>query len=55
MGLTNIDDKIIARANELGVSPQVLADRFELDFFNDMKLYRNLHSPNAQLLRYPFR
>src|SRR5690606_20744826 len=38
MGLTNIDDKIITRAQELNVPPEKLALRFENDFFEDLKL-----------------
>lgn len=40
LGMTDVDDKIIIRANELGVSPRELAMKFENDFFNDM---RSLH------------
>jgi len=35
--MTNIDDKIIARAAEIGVAPEDLANRFEQDFFEDMR------------------
>ena len=33
---TDIDDKIINRANELGISPKELADRFISEYFVDM-------------------
>jgi cysteinyl-tRNA synthetase len=33
---TDVDDKIIARANETGLEPAVLADRFIAAFFEDM-------------------
>ncbi len=33
---TDVDDKIINRANELGVSPQSLADRYIDEFYKDM-------------------
>lgn len=37
MGVTDIDDKIIARAAELGVSPMELARSEERKFFEDMR------------------
>ncbi len=37
MNITNVDDKIINRANEMGKDPQQLADEFEEIFFEDMK------------------
>lgn len=37
MGLTDIDDKIIARANERNITPRELAQTFEVDFFHDMQ------------------
>jgi len=33
---TDVDDKIIARANELGISPQELAERFIAQYFEQM-------------------
>ncbi|MFQ5815800.1 MAG: cysteine--tRNA ligase, partial [Candidatus Hydrothermarchaeaceae archaeon] len=36
MNITNVDDKIIRRANERGEDPQLLADGFEDIFFEDM-------------------
>jgi len=36
MNITDIDDKIINRANELGQDPLILADRFRRDFLQDM-------------------
>jgi cysteinyl-tRNA synthetase len=36
MGVTDIDDKIVARANEQGVAPHALARRWEAAFFADM-------------------
>lgn len=36
VNITDIDDKIIARARELGEAPQALAKRFEAEFFADM-------------------
>lgn len=35
--ITDIDDKIINRARELGITPQELARRFEKEYFKDMK------------------
>ena len=35
--ITDIDDKIIARANREGVTPQSLAERYTQSFFEDMK------------------
>lgn len=37
MNITDIDDKIIARANATGEDPLVLADRFAKEFFRDME------------------
>ncbi|XP_060625583.2 probable cysteine--tRNA ligase, mitochondrial isoform X2 [Anolis sagrei] len=36
MGITDIDDKIIKRANEMGISPLTLARFYEEDFKQDM-------------------
>lgn len=36
MNITDIDDKIITRSRELGVSPSDLTRRYEKDFFDDM-------------------
>ena len=36
MNITDIDDKIIKRANELGQNPLMLADKFRRDFLQDM-------------------
>ncbi|XP_042313925.1 probable cysteine--tRNA ligase, mitochondrial isoform X2 [Sceloporus undulatus] len=36
MGITDIDDKIIRRANEIGISPMSLARFYEEDFKQDM-------------------
>ncbi|XP_062982210.1 probable cysteine--tRNA ligase, mitochondrial isoform X2 [Elgaria multicarinata webbii] len=36
MGITDIDDKIIRRANEMDISPEALARFFEEDFKKDM-------------------
>ena len=36
MNITDIDDKIIIKANVLGQNPLALADRFRMDFLNDM-------------------
>jgi len=37
VNITDIDDKIIRRARELGISPQELARKFEKEFFEDME------------------
>jgi cysteinyl-tRNA synthetase len=37
MNITNVDDKIIKRANELGEDPIELAEKFENIFFEDME------------------
>lgn len=37
VNVTNVDDKIIKRANEAGEEPLKLADRFEKIFFEDMQ------------------
>ncbi len=37
MNITNVDDKIIKRANELGKDPLELADEFEKIFFEDIE------------------
>ncbi|MBI5253844.1 MAG: cysteine--tRNA ligase [Euryarchaeota archaeon] len=37
VNITNVDDKIIKRANEAGEEPLKLADRFEKIFFEDMQ------------------
>jgi cysteinyl-tRNA synthetase len=34
--VTDIDDKIIARANQLGISPQELAEKYTNSYFEDM-------------------
>lgn len=44
LGMTNIDDKIIARARETNVEPAQLAYKFECDFFDDMRTYDGLVS-----------
>ncbi|XP_012607423.2 putative cysteine--tRNA ligase, mitochondrial isoform X2 [Microcebus murinus] len=36
MGITDVDDKIIQRANEMNISPASLASRYEEDFKQDM-------------------
>ena len=36
--ITNVDDKIIAKAREKGVLPAHLAEAFEKDYLKDMKL-----------------
>ena len=36
MNITDIDDKIIIKANALGQNPLALADRFRMDFLEDM-------------------
>ena len=37
VNITNIDDRIINRAKELGEDPMKLADKFEEEFFDDVK------------------
>ena len=37
VNITDIDDKIISKANELGQDPLVLADRFRTEFLEDMQ------------------
>lgn len=37
MGMTDVDDKIIKRATERGISPRELSAFFEADFFSDLK------------------
>jgi cysteinyl-tRNA synthetase len=37
MGMTDVDDKIIKRAAERGISPVELARFYEADFFNDLR------------------
>lgn len=37
VNITNVEDKIINRAKELGMNPISLADKFEAAFFDDMK------------------
>jgi cysteinyl-tRNA synthetase len=37
MNITDIDDKIINKANELGQDPLALADKFRRDFLQDMR------------------
>jgi cysteinyl-tRNA synthetase len=37
MNITDIDDKIINKANELGQDPFMLAERFRTDFLQDMR------------------
>ncbi|KAL0614771.1 putative cysteine--tRNA ligase, mitochondrial [Plecturocebus cupreus] len=36
MGITDVDDKIIKRANEMNISPASLASLYEEDFKQDM-------------------
>lgn len=36
MGVTDIDDKIIKRADERKEDPRRLADHYEMEFFGDM-------------------
>merc|ERR1711988_1388722 len=36
--MTDVDDKILQRASETGVSPAVLARKYEASFLSDMKL-----------------
>lgn len=38
MGMTDVDDKIIKRATERGISPRELSAFFEADFFSDLKM-----------------
>lgn len=42
MGITDIDDKIIARAAQLGQTPQALARRYEREFRDDLAQLRVL-------------
>jgi cysteinyl-tRNA synthetase len=37
MGMTDIDDKIVARARETGVGVRALARRYEAEFMRDMR------------------
>jgi len=37
MNITDIDDKIINKANELGLDPLILAERFRTEFLQDMQ------------------
>ena len=37
VNITNVEDKIMNRAREVGVDPVVLASKFEEAFFEDMK------------------
>ncbi|KAJ4445651.1 hypothetical protein ANN_12334, partial [Periplaneta americana] len=46
MGVTDIDDKIIARAAECKQDPRLLADRYEMEFFEDMSNL-NIMSPTV--------
>uniref|UniRef100_A0A8C6CF43 cysteine--tRNA ligase n=1 Tax=Moschus moschiferus TaxID=68415 RepID=A0A8C6CF43_MOSMO len=48
MGITDVDDKIIRRANEMGVSPASLARLYEEDFKQDMAALKVL-PPTAYL------
>ncbi|KAH0624542.1 hypothetical protein JD844_032130 [Phrynosoma platyrhinos] len=42
MGITDIDDKIIRRANEMGISPLTLARFYEEDFKQDMAALKKI-------------
>ena len=47
---TDVDDKIIKRANELGMEPSHLAEKYILEFYHDMdalKVLRADHEPRA--------
>lgn len=48
MGITDIDDKILQRSNELAVSPLDIAAQFEQRFFEDMDAL-NVQTPTAIL------
>jgi len=37
MGMTDVDDKIVKRSAETNTDPVALAERFEKDFFDDMR------------------
>ncbi len=48
---TDVDDRIISRANELGISAQELAERYIGEFTEDMRLLRCLsptHEPRVR-------
>jgi cysteinyl-tRNA synthetase len=49
LGITDVDDKILARAAEVGVHPRALAKRFERRFFADMRTLNVL--PPSDVLR----
>jgi cysteinyl-tRNA synthetase len=40
MNITDVDDKIIDKSNDEGVEYFEFAQRWENDFFNDMRLIR---------------
>jgi len=46
MNVTDIDDKIIARSKEQGISSEALSKQFEADFHEDMQLL-NVTSPDV--------
>lgn len=49
MNITDVDDKIIARATELNVEPLGLARKFEAEFFKDMNwLGNDVYSTSAR-------
>lgn len=50
MGLTDIDDKIVRRAEERGVTPESLATQFESEFFQDMTSYISFCIHEARML-----
>lgn len=53
MNITDVDDKIIARANELNVSHVELARKFEAEFFEDMNWLGNtVYTNTARALDY---
>ena len=36
MGVTDVDDKIIKRSEEMGIDPKDLAQKYEKEFFEDL-------------------